>query len=36
MLIDDGRIVAFADHDELLDSSDEYRSLCQLQGEDAS
>ena len=36
MLIDDGRIAAFAGHDELLDSSDEYRSLCQLQGEDAS
>ena len=36
MLVDDGRIVAFAGHDELLDSSEEYRSLCQLQGEDAS
>jgi ABC-type multidrug transport system fused ATPase/permease subunit len=36
MLVDDGRIVAFAGHDELLESSEEYRSLCQLQGEDAS
>lgn len=36
MLIEDGRVIAFAGHRDLLAASEEYRNLCQLQGEDAS
>ena len=36
MLVEDGKILAFAPHDELLCASEEYRQLCDLQNEAAS
>ena len=36
MLVEDGKIIAYAGHNDLLIASEEYRNLCQLQGEDAS
>ena len=36
MLVEDGKILAFAPHEELLGASEEYRQLCDLQKEAAS
>ena len=36
MLIEDGRIIAFAKHDELIKTSEVYRQMCELQKEAAA